>query len=162
MNLVKWNPWREMPMLNNRLNRLFDDPFFRIGRMADDDSMGMWNPAVDLYEKNDHFVIKAELPGVDKNDIKVDLQDRVLTLSGERTDDKEVNEENFYRSDRSDSGFDLRKCKVCTKRYYDEHRHKVRQQSFTEAPLTPWEMECRKDQVRRALQPTGSVFEDAL
>ena len=81
--------------------RFFDDPFMRLGRMADDDSMGMWNPAVDLYEKDDHFVIKAELPGVDKNDIKVDLKDRVLTLSGERTYDNEVKEENYYRKERS-------------------------------------------------------------
>jgi HSP20 family protein len=83
------------------MTRFFDDPFMRLGRMADDDSMGMWNPAVDLYEKDDHFVIKAELPGVDKNDIKVDLKDRVLTLSGERTYDHEVNEENYYRKERS-------------------------------------------------------------
>ncbi len=101
MNLVKWNPRREMPTLHYRMNRLFDDPFFRIGRMADDDSMGMWNPAVDLYEKDDRFVIKAELPGVDKNDIKIDLKDRVLTLSGERTYDNEVKEENYYRKERS-------------------------------------------------------------
>jgi HSP20 family protein len=101
MNLEKWNPWREMPALPNRINRLFDDPFFHFGRMADDDSMGMWNPAVDLYEKDDHFVIKAELPGVDKNDIKVDLKDRVLTLSGERSYDNEVKEENYYRKERS-------------------------------------------------------------
>jgi HSP20 family protein len=101
MNLVKWNPSREMPTIHNRINRLFDDPFFRIGRLADDDSRGMWNPAVDLYEKDDHFVIKAELPGVDKNDIKVDLKDRVLTLSGERTHDNEVKEENYYRQERS-------------------------------------------------------------
>ena len=100
-NLVKWNPWREMPALPNRINRLFDDPFFQIGSLADDDKMGMWNPAVDLYEKDNHFVIKAELPGVDKNDIKVDLQDRVLTLSGERSYDNEVKEENYYRKERS-------------------------------------------------------------
>ena len=47
MNLVKWNPWREMPALPNRLNRFFDDPFFRIGRMADDSELSMWNPAVE-------------------------------------------------------------------------------------------------------------------
>jgi len=101
MNLVKFNPWREMPTLHSRMNRFFDDPFFRTGRMADDDNMGMWNPAVDLYEKDDHFVIKAELPGVDKKDIKIDLNDRVLTLSGERTYDNEVKEENYYRKERS-------------------------------------------------------------
>jgi HSP20 family protein len=101
MNLVKWNPWREMPTLHNRINRLFDDPFFRIDRMADEDLMGMWNPAVDLYEKDDHFIIKAELPGINKEDIKVDLKDRVLTLSGERSYNNEVKEENYYRRERS-------------------------------------------------------------
>ena len=101
MNLVKWNPWREMPAVPGRLNRFFDDPFFRLGRLADDSEMGMWNPAVDLYEKDDHFMIKAELPGVDKNDIKIDLKDRRLTLSGERSYDNEVKEENYYRRERS-------------------------------------------------------------
>ena len=101
MNLVKWSPWREMPALQNRFNRLFDDSFFRVGQMDDDAGMGLWNPAVDLYEKDDHFMIKAELPGVDKKDIKIDLQDRLLTLSGERTYDNEVKEENYYRRERS-------------------------------------------------------------
>jgi HSP20 family protein len=90
-----------MPALHNRFNRLFDDPFFRVGQMDDDGGMGLWNPAVDLYEKDDHFMIKAELPGVDKKDIKIDLQDRLLTLSGERTYDNEVKEENYYRRERS-------------------------------------------------------------
>ncbi len=49
MNLVKWNPWREMPTLQNRINRMFDDPFFRIGQLPDEDSLSMWNPPVDLY-----------------------------------------------------------------------------------------------------------------
>jgi HSP20 family protein len=101
MNLVKWNPWREMPAVPGRLNRFFDDPFFRLSHLADDSQMGMWNPAVDLYEKDDHFMIKAELPGVDKNDIKIDLKDRRLTLSGERTYDNEVKEENYYRRERT-------------------------------------------------------------
>ena len=101
MNLVKWNPWREMPTLHNRMSRMFNDPFYRIGQLADEDSLGLWNPAVDLYEKDDHFVIKAELPGIDKNNIKIDLKDRVLTLSGERTYDKEVKEEDYYRKERS-------------------------------------------------------------
>ena len=101
MNLVKWNPRREMPMLPGRFNRLFDNPFFRIGRMDDDSGLDLWNPAVDLYEKDDHFMITAELPGVDKNGIKIDLKDRLLTLSGERSYDKEVKEENFYRRERS-------------------------------------------------------------
>ena len=100
MNLVRWSPWREMTTLQNRFNRMFDDPFFRIGKL-DDDSMGMWNPKVDLYEKDDNFVIKAELPGVVKKDITIDLKDRILTLSGERSYDNDVKEENYYRRERS-------------------------------------------------------------
>ena len=73
--------------------------------MDENANLGLWNPAVDLYEKDDHFVIKAELPGVDKNDIKVDLKDRVLTLSGERAYDNEVKEENYYRKERSSGKF---------------------------------------------------------
>ena len=101
MNLVKWDPWREMPALYNRINGMFDDPFFSLDRLADQENLGLWNPAVDLYEKDDHFIIKAELPGINKDDIKVDLKDRVLTLSGERSFDNEVKEENYYRKERS-------------------------------------------------------------
>jgi len=101
MNLVRWNPWREMPAVHNRVNRFFDDPFFAIGRMDQVADPGLWNPAIDLYETEDHFVIKAELPGIDKNDIKVDLKDRMLTLSGERSYDHEVKEENYYRKERT-------------------------------------------------------------
>jgi len=100
MNLVRWSPWREMTTLQNRINRLFDDPFLRISR-EDGDSMGMWNPSVDLYEMDDNFVIKAELPGVEKDNIAIDVKDRVLTLSGERSHDNEVKEENYYRRERS-------------------------------------------------------------
>ena len=94
MNLVRWNPLGEMTAMQNRINRMFNDPHWLAGRMNDDTGMGRWNPVVDLYEKDDHFVIKAELPGVDKKDIVVDLKDRVLTLSGERSYKNEVKEEN--------------------------------------------------------------------
>ena len=101
MNLVRWNPFGEMTAMQNRINRMFNEPYWPTGRMDDDTGMGMWNPVVDLYEKDDHFVIKAELPGVNKKDIAIDLKDRVLTLSGERSYENEVKEENYYRRERS-------------------------------------------------------------
>ena len=101
MNLVRWNPLGEMTTMQNRINRLFNAPYWPAGRMDDKTGMDMWNPAVDLYEKDDHFVIKAELPGVDKKNIAIDLKDRVLTLSGERSYENEVKEENYYRRERS-------------------------------------------------------------
>ena len=101
MNLVRWSPWREMNTLQNQLNHLFDDSFFRPGRSDDDLSLGTWHPVVDMYDEDDRVVIKVELPGVDKKDITVDVKDRVLTLSGERTYDNEVKAENYYRRERA-------------------------------------------------------------
>ena len=101
MNLVRWTPFREMTTMQDRIDRMFNSPFWLTGRMDDDSGMGMWNPVVDLYEKDDHFVIKAELPGVDKKDITIDLKDRLLTLSGQRSYENEVKEENYYRRERS-------------------------------------------------------------
>jgi HSP20 family protein len=101
MNLIRRNPVGEMTAMQNRINRMFNSPYWLTGRMDDDTDMGGWNPAVDLYEKDDHFVIKAELPGVDKKDIAIDLKDRVLTLSGERSCENEVKEANYYRRERS-------------------------------------------------------------
>ena len=101
MNLVRWNPFGEMTAMQNRINRLFNVPYWSAGRIDDDTGMGMWNPVVDLYEKDEHFVIKAELPGVNKKDITIDLKDRVLTLTGERSYENDVKEENYYRRERS-------------------------------------------------------------
>ena len=101
MNLVRWNPWSEMSTLQNRINSLFNEPFFRSGGEDDQFNMGSWYPAVDMFENDDKIVIKAELPGVDKKDISVDVKDRVLTLSGERSYDHEVKEENYYRRERA-------------------------------------------------------------
>ena len=101
MNLVRWNPWREMTSMHNQVNRMFDSPLLRTRGSDEDVSFGLWNPAVDLYEKDDSFVIKAELAGVDKENITIDLKDGVLTLAGERSNDSEVNEDNYYRRERT-------------------------------------------------------------
>ena len=101
MNLVKWNPWKEMSVLQNRMNHLFNEPFFRSGREDDELSLGAWHPAVDMFDNDDKIVIKAELPGMSKTDFSVDVKDRVLTLSGQRSYDNEVKEENYYRRERT-------------------------------------------------------------
>jgi HSP20 family protein len=105
MNLVKWNPMREMETWQNRINSLFDRGLFPSLSLNDDMSLGNWRPVVDIYENDDTLVVKAELPGVDKKDIRVDLKDGVLTLSGERSHEKEVKEENYYRKERAWGSF---------------------------------------------------------
>ena len=101
MNLVRWNPWREMTSMHNQVHRMFDSPLLRTRGSDEDVSFGLWNPAVDLYEKDESFVINAELAGVDKDNISIDMKDGVLTLSGERSADNEVNEDNYYRRERT-------------------------------------------------------------
>lgn len=101
MDLIQWNPLREMVSLRERMSRLFDDSWFRTDGFGDDVAMGMWSPAVDMFEKDDHLVIKAELPGMEKKDINLDLKDGVLTLRGERKHENQVQDENFYRREMS-------------------------------------------------------------
>ena len=101
MDLIRWNPWNEFVSLRERMNRMFEDSLFRPERHEDGVGLGAWSPAVDMFEKDDKFVIKAELPGLDKKDVNVDLQNGVLTLKGERKHESEVKEENFYRREMS-------------------------------------------------------------
>jgi HSP20 family protein len=93
-----------MSTLQHRINHMLNEPFFRSD--GDDElPMGSWYPAVDMFDDGDKIVIKAELPGMDKKDISVDIEDRVLTLSGERNYDNEVKEENYYRRERASGTF---------------------------------------------------------
>lgn len=99
MALVRSNPWTALPTLQNRVNRLFDDMFPEIGQGED---MGLmeWRPMVDTYEKDDAIVVNAELPGVNKEDISVDVKNNILTISGERKHEEDVNEDNYFRKER--------------------------------------------------------------
>jgi HSP20 family protein len=100
MQLVKLNPVRDMFSLRNRMNHIFDDLFYPINRDEGELSMGRWNPVVDVYDNDDSVVIKAELPGIEKEDIEIDVKDRVLTLKGERSSENEVKDDNYYRRER--------------------------------------------------------------
>jgi HSP20 family protein len=100
MNLIKWNPWREMELFDRPFKSLFDESFFPTSWGNDESGLGLWDPAVDIYDENDKMVIKAELPGMDKKDIDVDLNDHVLTLKGERNYENEENKGNYYHRER--------------------------------------------------------------
>jgi len=90
MNIVRWTPLRDMGYFQNRFNRFFDEDFYAPSRENDELAMTSWNPVVDIYDNDNNIVIKAELPGMDKKDIAIDLKDRVLTLKGERSFENEV------------------------------------------------------------------------
>lgn len=100
MALVRWDPFRNVATLQDRINRLFEDAFPRSRDIDDDVSMCAWRPAVDIYETENGLVLKAELPGVKKEDVSVEIKDNILSLKGERVEDKRVDEENYYRRER--------------------------------------------------------------
>lgn len=106
MQLIKWNPTRDLFSLRHHMNGLFDDFFYPTRKTNGDEGLRDWNPAVDIYEEADNIVVKAELPGVDKEGINVDVKDRVLTIKGERTMDNEVNEDKYYRREHTYGSFE--------------------------------------------------------
>ncbi|MGB2696509.1 MAG: Hsp20/alpha crystallin family protein [Candidatus Zixiibacteriota bacterium] len=106
MALVRWRPFRDLVSIQDEMNRLFNDFFGRVpSRFEGDLSASEWNPSVDISETKDEIVVKAEVPGMKKDDIKINLQDNVLTLKGERKQEKEEKETNFYRMERCYGSF---------------------------------------------------------
>ncbi len=105
MELIRWTPQRNVWGLHDRMNRFFDDFFAPATRTDDGLAFRNWNPSADVFEEDGQYVIKAELPGVDRKDIHVDVENGVLVLKGERTEDKELKEENYYRKERAYGNF---------------------------------------------------------
>jgi HSP20 family protein len=101
MTLVRFDPFRGVATLQDRINRIFDDALVRSRDNEDDINLCAWRPAVDIYDNMDSIVINAELPGVEKKDVSVEIKDNIITLKGERVIDNEVKEENYYRKERS-------------------------------------------------------------
>ena len=99
MQLVKWNPWREINSLERRFNSVWGDYFPAISTISTETSQS-WNPVVDVYENESQITIKAELPGIDKDNISLDVKGRVLNLSGERQDDRTEESETACRRER--------------------------------------------------------------
>jgi HSP20 family protein len=92
--------------LQHKMNDFFDDFFFPMDAGKTAGSVWGWNPKVDIYEDADQIVLTAELPGVDKKDIEVDVKNGVLTLKGERLVENEVKEKNYHRKERSFGKFE--------------------------------------------------------
>jgi HSP20 family protein len=100
---MKWDPFRDLNVLQDRMNRLFDDASrWKNGEAA---ATTTWSPAVDIFETEGDIVVKAELPGMERNDITLNLEKNVLTLKGERRFEKETKEENYHRVERAYGGF---------------------------------------------------------
>ena len=108
MNLVPWKRrevGRPASTLRDEMNRLFDS-FFSGDLLAEPfHGVGAWAPALDVSETDDAVMVKAELPGIEANDVEVMLKDDVLTIKGEKKEEKEEKTKNFHRVERSYGSF---------------------------------------------------------
>ncbi len=102
MTLIKWDPWQEIEDMFGRYTRAVGFP--RSGSQ-EDITTGDWTPRVDISETDKEFVIKAEIPDVKKEDVKVTLDSGVLTIQGERKQEKEEKGKKFHRVERHYGSF---------------------------------------------------------
>ena len=100
MAIVRWEPLRDMMTAQREFDRLFREAFSPTGNEGEV-STRTWAPPVDIYENGDNLVLKAEVPGVNPEDVEVRVEDNTLYLKGERKFEKEVKEQNYHRVERS-------------------------------------------------------------
>lgn len=105
MVIVRWDPFQDLISLQERMNRLFEQTLERSRGDREGVVAGSWAPAVDMYETPDSIVLRAELPGLSRDDIDIQVRDNILTFKGERRLEKEVKGENYLRVERACGGF---------------------------------------------------------
>ena len=106
MNIIKYDPFREMRSLQDEVNRLFASSFSRGGSGGENDLMrGAWSPQVDIFENQNEIVLEAELPGMKPEDVNISIENNVLTIHGERKFEKKDEGDNFHRVERSYGSF---------------------------------------------------------
>jgi HSP20 family protein len=103
MALIRWEPAREINSIQQEMNRLFGT--FFDAPAGDTTAARRWIPAMDLVEEDGHYVLRADLPGLAEDDVKIELDDRVLTISGERRSESEQRRDGYYRVERASGSF---------------------------------------------------------
>jgi HSP20 family protein len=102
--IVRWDPFRELVSIQDELNRLFGRTFGETELMRPL-AKGAWIPPMDVYETDEKFVAKVELPGVEPSEVEVSVEDHSLTVSGEREFSEEVKQEQCHRLERRYGSF---------------------------------------------------------
>ncbi len=105
MAITRWDPFQELNLITDRMNRLFQDSFGSTGRSEEGLSTSTFVPPVDIYEDEHNITLKLEVPGIEQKDIDVRLENNTLTVRGERKFEKEEKEENFHRVERRYGSF---------------------------------------------------------
>jgi HSP20 family protein len=150
-SLAPWRPFTDLSRMERDMERMFEDFFgrrmrpFWPARWLPAGGMEISAPAVDVYEEKDDLVVKAELPGMEKDNIEVNISDHFLTIKGEKKKEEELKEKDYYRAERSYGSF-LRTLELPT----DIHAEKVKA-SFKNGVLEirmPKTEEAKKKEVK--------------
>lgn len=104
MSIVRYDPFRDLRTLQEEVNRLFSTNLTR-GFGEEGIGRGAWNPSVDIYENKDQIVLEAELPGMNREDFELSVENNVITLRGERQFEKKDDSDNYHRVERSYGSF---------------------------------------------------------
>ena len=105
MALIRWEPVRELNTLQGEMNRLFNTLFDAPVSGDGGGSVRRWIPAMDLIETDEDFVLRADLPGLSEDDVNIELEDNVLTISGERKSEHQERNQGYYRVERASGTF---------------------------------------------------------
>jgi len=95
-----WDPFRDLERIQNEINRLFDASLLDLRDRDVGLLEGVWTPAVDIYDSKDNIVVKADLPGMNKEEIDVSVHKNTLIIKGEKKREKEIKEKDFIRTER--------------------------------------------------------------
>jgi len=95
-----WDPFKDLEIIQNEMNRLFDSSLVRWGDRGTGLLDGVWGPAVDIYDSKDNIMVKADIPGMSKDEIDVSVRRDTLLIKGEKKQEKETKEEGFVRTER--------------------------------------------------------------
>ncbi|HOV91076.1 MAG TPA: Hsp20/alpha crystallin family protein [Syntrophorhabdaceae bacterium] len=101
--IALWKPWREMERIRKEMDNIWDTFFDR--RPVRGDGVSEWMPSLDVSETKNSYIVKAEVPGIDPKDVEISLSENVLTIKGEKKQEKEEENENYHIIERSYGGF---------------------------------------------------------
>lgn len=151
MAIIRWDPFRDLMTLREKMNRLFEEAFMTRGEEKELVS-GTWTPSVDVYETENALILSAEVPGIEENDIEIKIENSTLTLHGERKFEKETKEENFHRIERAYGSFHR---SFTLPNYIDQDKIKAEHENGILKITMPkkTEMKPRKVKVLKASKP---------
>lgn len=104
MSIIRWRPFGDLLSIHDGINQLFENEFFHDHEKGEL-STTSWSPSTDIYENKNEYVFKIDLPGLSKESINIELNEKTLTVKGEKKEEKEVKRENLYRSERCNGTF---------------------------------------------------------